>query len=461
MTRRTSVRRASFAGVAVLLAVLGALALAVVGASTGTDEDEGPPQRTRSAVAVPARSHRSIPVGLWAVENNPIRASDDLFAMRFVLDEPSTVYRFIAGFNLEGVYTDEAGAPAPAEIRTRVRDKRSVDSRYPPPPAGLSAAWKPGAGRPGYSNGNGGVIRARLVLVKADGTPDLARVLAEERVNAVQRYKQSKAAFGVSETTQLLYFTFGGVALAADRPYAVVFSNGARTPAIDSFSLNSPVTRQSVAGPNGRNTLDPNTPGAIAGLDPRESVSWSTNGGASWIWGWQVGDGNLFGYYAASPTGDDGPRLPWYGWQPRPGAAVLSNQPYYAYAESGSYTLVARAVPRATTLTQAGGYAPRGSALGIVTVRNLTTGQTGRTASLGDGLARGRLTPSVRVAVGQSYEVSNSGRAALGQADAFIRETFDVGTGRWTFATRGQGADRAELFALPHPWFPEPAAPAP
>ncbi len=452
MTVRPRAVLASLAGAGFLL--VGAAVLSVALSSSDGDSGDGrAAARAGPAVVAPVVSHRQNPVGIWAVENNPIRASDDLFAVRFVLDRATTMQRFITGFNMEGVYTDEAGRPAPTEIRTRVRDKRSVDPRYPAPPAGLPAGWTPGTGRPGYSSGNGGIIDARLVPVAADGTPDLSRVLAEDRVNAVLRYRQSRRDFGVAEITQLLYFEFGGVALAADRPYAVVFSNAAKNPAVDSFSMNSPVTRASVAGPNGRNTLDPNAPGAIAGLDPRESISWSLDGGRRWVWGISVGDGAPFGYYAGSPTSDNGPRLPWYGWQARPGAPIESNQPYYAYGESGAETVVATGAPRATTLTRAGGYAPRGSALGVVTVRNLATGQTGRTTSLGDGLAGGALTPPVRVGVGQSYAISNTGRVAIGEADDFVRSTFDVGHGRWTFTTSGNGADRAQLYALPHPWF--------
>jgi hypothetical protein len=208
-----------------------------------------------------------------------------------------------------------------------------------------------------------------------------------------------------------------------------------------------------VAGPNGANTLDPDAPDAIAGLDPREAVTWSTDRGARWTWGWRVGRGEHFGYYQASPTGDDGPRLPWYGWQTAADARPRSKQPYYAYGQSGSYTLVVARVPRATTLTEAGGYAPKGSELGVVTVRNVTTGVTGSTPSLGDGLARGTLDQPVRVAPGQTYEISNTGTVAKAEGDEFIRTTFGVGDGEWPFTTDGQGEDRAELFALPHPWF--------
>lgn len=435
--------------VAVLLGIVALLGVTFALAVTGDRPEPEPPP-------APGLTQRQIPVGLWDVANTPIRDGDDQFAIRFVLDEKTTLHRFISGFNLEGVYTDETGAPAPDTIRTSVEDKREEDEEDPPPPANLPPDWTTGDGRPGYAHGDGGVIRARLVTVKPDGTPDLDNVLADERVNAVQRYRESQEAFGIDGGTQLLYFGMAGVELEAGRLYAVVYSNEAADPLQDFFSINSPVTRESVAGPNVQNTLDPQAPGAMAGLDPREAVTWSTNGGDEWLWGWRVGEGDLYGYYTASRTEDTGPPLPWYGWQESPDTPPASNQPYYAYGEDGSFTLVASDVPHATTLTEAGGYAPIGSEVGVVTVRNVDTGESGSTEPLGEGLVRGRLDNPVRLQVGDTYEISNTGTVALAKADDFIRKTFLVGQGDWPFTTEGNGADRAELFALPHPWFIRP-----
>jgi hypothetical protein len=431
---------AVFVGIA---SVLGAVLALVV------TSDETEPQTSPG----PTLTHRQIPVGLWDVANTPILDDDDLFAVRFVLDDATHVYRFISGFNLEGVYIDETGAPAPDAIRTSVEDKREENEGYPPPPGNLPPGWTTGDGRPGYAHGDGGVIRARLVTINPDGTPDLDNVLAEERVNAVQRYRESQEAFGVDRNTGLLYFNMGGVELEAGRLYAVVYSNEADDPVQDCFSINSPVTRESVAGPNAQNNLDPQMPGAMAGLDPREAVTWSTNGGDDWVWGWRVGEGDRYGNYTASRTEDAGPPLPWYGWQESPDRLPASNQPYYAYGEDGSFTLVASNVPHATTLTEAGGYAPSESEVGVVTVRNVTTGESGSTEPLGEGLVWGTLDHPVSVDVGDTYEISNTGTVALAKADEFIRATFHVGQGDWPFTTEGSGADRAELFALPHPWF--------
>jgi hypothetical protein len=58
------------------------------------------------------------------------------------------------------------------------------------------------------------------------------------------------------------------------------------------------------------------------------------------------------------------------------------------------------------------------------------------------------------VDAGQSYTISNTGTVAKAEGDAFIRTVFGVGSGDWPYSTAGHGYDRAELFALPHPWFP-------
>jgi hypothetical protein len=360
--------------------------------------------------AAPAASaQRGVPVGLYNVNNQVMNSAGYVYAIRFVIDEDTTVDRFISGFNLEG--TDQLG------------------------------------GRTGYADGNGGTIRARLVALRPDGTPDMSQVLAEETVGAVQRYQESKLAYGAPGKTQLLYFNMGGVSVSGGQAYAMTYQNVDSSPASNWFSENSPTVKESVAGPNATNTLDPNAPGAIAGLDPREAVAWSRDSGKTWVWGRRAGEGSTPGAYAGSATSDDGTRLPWYGWQAAPGAAPQSNQPYYAYAESGSYTLRLRSAPVSVTLTEAGGYAPTGSSAGVLTVRNLSTGETGRTASLGSGLVRGTLDNPVAVKAGQSYEISNSGRVLKAEGDSFIRSTFKIGTGSWAFETLGQEYDRAQLFA--------------
>ena len=247
----------------------------------------------------------------------------------------------------------------------------------------------------------------------------------------------------------------GGVRLDGGRPYAMVYRNVHADPTHNFSSANSPTVKESEAGPNGRNNLDPNAPGAIAGLDPREAVAWSTNGGSSWSWGRQVGP-----YYGDSS--DVGTRMPHYAWQTSAAAKPQSNQPYSSYLRHlHALYLDGASVPRRTTFTEAGGYAPVGKSVGVVTVRNLRTGQSGRTAALGSGIRKGALSPQVTVEVGDSYEITHTGTVYKAEADGYIVSIFGVGSGAWPFTTAGHGADRAELFASPHPYYDAASPPPP
>jgi hypothetical protein len=147
-------------------------------------------------------------------------------------------------------------------------------------------------------------------------------------------------------------------------------------------------------------------------------------------------------------TTDDGTRLPWYGWQTSIIAAPRSNQPYYAYTMSGAYTVqILNQTTGTLNLTQAGGYAPIGSSVGTVTVKNLTTGGVVHTAPLGTGLARGALSAALAVAPGQTYQVTNTGTVMLANADSFIRAIFAMNLS-WPIQTLANGPSRADLFAM-------------
>ena len=54
--------------------------------------------------------------------------------------------------------------------------------------------------------------------------------------------------------------------------------------------------------------------------------------------------------------------------------------------------------------------------------------------------------------MGDSYEITHTGTVYKAEADGYIVSIFGVGSGAWPFTTAGHGADRAELFASPHPW---------
>ena len=252
------------------------------------------------SAAPPAFAARDIPVGVYNL--NGARSQDGqhrIWAMRFVLDRDASVDRLFTGFNLEGIYTDPANQPAPVELRSRVLNK---GYGAPAAPTNLPAGWTVGTGRIDYGHGNGGRLRARLVPMKADGTPDLGMVLGEETFYPVERYKQTKAEFNIGDRAGMLYARFGGVRLSAGTPYWVVYQNVDPNPRMNYVSFNSPVVKDSESGPNGRNTIDPNAPGAIMGLDPREVVAWSLDTGASWLWGREVGVWGASSFPATTPA---------------------------------------------------------------------------------------------------------------------------------------------------------------
>jgi hypothetical protein len=412
------------------------------------------------AVPSPAQAARDIPIGVYNL--NGARGQDGpsrIWAMRFVLDRDTRVDRLFTGFNMEGVYTDPFGRPAPVELRSKVLNKGYGS---PPPPSDLPSGWTTGTGRTDYGHGNGGRLRARLVPMKADGTPALDTVLAEETFYPVERYKETKAEFAIGDRAGMVYARFGGIALQGGTPYWVIYQNVDPNPRMNYVSYNSPVVKDSESGPNGRNNVDPNTPGAILGLDPREVVGWTWDGGATWKFGREVGGGGPFipGDYVGSLTTDNGTRMPWYAWQETGSTRLRSNQPYMSYPDGSGpsrYTLRVMDSPRRTVLTEGGGYAPAGHEVGVVTVRNVRTGETGRTAWLGTGIRRGALDRPVTVEAGDTYEVANSGAVWKAQGDNFILNMGIVGPAATRTETVGQGNDRAELFAGPYVYESAPA----
>lgn len=68
------------------------------------------------------------------------------------------------------------------------------------------------------------------------------------------------------------------------------------------------------------------------------------------------------------------------------------------------------------------------------------------------------------VAAGDTYEISNSGSVSKAEGDVFLQKMGLIGPGKTPYETVGNEYDRAELFALPHPWFVQlsmPPAPDP
>jgi hypothetical protein len=366
-------------------------------------------------------------VGIGAVENNPIRARNDFLAERIVLDQDTRMRWFITGFNLEGVHFTVRNGLAPREIRS----SRLRKPRIPTPPR--QRRWVAGDGRIGYANGNGGTIWFRLVRARSDGRPDLTNVIASERINAITAYQRTKQEFGTG-LTQLIGFRVNRTVPAGE--YVVVIGNASRRPGVHYFSTNLPTHTGSA--PNTRNERDPDAPGALGGLDPRETVMWSTSGGRSWVFGSQVGRGALFGYYNAG----DNRRIPWYGWQVKKGERAIPQQPFNGYGSLEKSPRLRVKASAATTLTRAGGFTRSPGRVGTITVRT-DAGSATTTRSLGRGLGSAPLDRPLPVAAGETYTITTTGSVPLARADRYVRRTF--GTLPWT--TVGDDGDRAELFA--------------
>lgn len=392
-----------------------------------------------------------VPIGISQVNNAQLRSNTDRLAVRFIPDEAMTLDRFLMGFNMEGVDTNSKGEAAPSEIRN-----------------------PGGTGRSGYGDGNGGTIRAQLVTCNADGTPDLSNVLATEEVNAVDRYEAAKALFtpGATHPNQILYLLFN-ITLKQGHLYAVVISNVHAKPLENFFSVNCPTTSIAAAGPNRSNTLSADASGAMAGLDPRECLFWSVDSGGHWFTGEKVGGdteaqgivparsgGHISGCYSgySELNGDEKVRLPWYGFMSS-GDVVTAVQPYYGYLETATAPkLICRKAGRAVVLTAAGGFAPEGKDLGVVTVTNIATGQSSSTSSLKSGLVEGPLSAPVEIAAGETYTIEASGTSYLEMADSFQQAVFGLGGGDWPFSTEGHESNRAALFVTPWPYLAIPSS---
>jgi hypothetical protein len=406
-----------------------------------------------------------IPIGISQVNNSQMRAANDRWALRFVTDSAFTLQRFITGFNLEGVYTDGSNVAAPTEIRTQTSNKQAINSGYSPTPSGLPGGWSVGTGRIGYAHGNGGTIRARLVTANADGTPNMSNVLATESFNPVDRYIASKTYFGyvAGGPMPFLYIDFGGVSLSEDTMYFVVLDNTHGTPLDNYVSPNTPTAPLAAGGPHRVNTLSKYTVGAVAGLDPRESIWWSIDSGSNWVQGEKVGGdmissgmnidrpgGHIFAYYSGLDVpSDEAVRLPWYGYELPAGASTRKAiQPYYNYlSKSTGGRMVCRKCPRVVSFTTAGGLAATGDSVGVITVKNENTGVTATTSSLGTGLVSGALSQAVPVGIGQTFSISASGTVYRCESDVPLVTVFGLGSGDWPFTTDGQANDRLELYA--------------
>lgn len=306
-------------------------------------------------------------------------------------------------------------------------------------------------GRTGYGNGNGGMHYGRIVEVDQTTGLPTSTVLASESVNGCTAHNRAKSEYGLNTDHQIHFVQFSNpVTIQPDKMYAFLLSNTDPNPGCSSssggscgnhMSPNLNYASVSQLGPNGRNNVDRDAPGATYGLDPRETVLWSKDTGQSWIFG----DG--VGWYDTN----DGNTMMWIvGYRPVGGQGTAHGWPWFNWpGESSGQTVTFKNSPKSVTLTHAGG---SGSSVGTITVTNTSTGVSGKTSSLGSGMVRGQLDKPVPVAAGQSYTVRASGSVEMG-ASTGTKEAFGLGSrAPWIFSSSTSNRFPA-VYASPHPYW--------
>jgi hypothetical protein len=240
--------------------------------------------------------------------------------------------------------------------------------------------------------------------------------------------------------------------LQPGRMYAFLLSNTHASPGTggsassgNHMSVNMNFGPLAQAGPNGANTLNPSAPGAMYGLGPRETVLWSANSGSTWKFGDQIGwYGNGDGDFKHWPVGyriTGGANTP-IGWPLRQWASD---------ATGGAITY--NNIPKAVTITGAGGTNDGSGSVGVITVTNVTTGASSTTASLGSGKVSGNLNTPITASAGDNIRIATSGRIGNGATDAGPLQVYSLGSQRpWTY-TVNVGTYPPTLYLVPDPFF--------
>ena len=186
-----------------------------------------------------------------------------------------------------------------------------------------------------------------------------------------------------------------GIAVRKGVEYATIVRNGDGDPARNYSSTNFLWTSTGIIGANGRNERSRSAPDAYYGLDPRELVGYSEDGGKSW----------------ALPGGQYGRQgrrnfLPTYVQEYADG--LVSGQPYYyaAAASDAERTMVFRNIRRPWVVRELGAFTLRhGAGTLTLTVDGERRAQVGVS---GAGMLRAAIAP-VTVRPGQTASVTATG----------------------------------------------------
>lgn len=328
----------------------------------------------------------AIPVGIENVNDSPLSSATSRALLRFVPRATVAIDRIYFGFKLQGA---ECWDPAPN----------------------------------GNGAGDGGLLHGSLVEIDAEtGLP--AQVIAEETVDACVRHGEAEAE---AEATPVLAWITAQATLIGGRMYGLVISNGHADPENNFFSFQMPIADAALAGPQARNELRADAGGSIMALDPREHVAWSTDSGATYLYG---ADNGAYASYVNDDPAHPATRIPQYGFRLADGTTVGA-QPYYAYkTDCQDCTVLYSDAPDAQSLGELGGFTASGDNVGTLTLTNTTSGATAAcTPEPGYGFRTCALDEPVLVLVGESYSIQSTGSVELLRLDQAQRVVFPtVGT---------------------------------
>lgn len=291
------------------------------------------------------------------------------------------------------------------------------------------------SGRTGYGAGNGGTWDVTTHPVLPDGRPDMREMLAEQSFRPCSR---ARAAADVRQGVVRLLMR---LRVQEGDERATVIRNTDPNPSENFTSVNFLYAEQGVLGANGRNERSADAPDALYGLDPRELVGYSSDGGRNWA---------LPGGEYGEPAGRN--FVPTYVQEYSDGRR--SGQPYYYAGEParGDRTMTFAPARTGWTVRGLGAYTPeRGS--GTLTLR--VNGRERASADVsGRGMLRAAVDP-VEVKPGERVSVTASGLAlAEVAADTAWGRLVGLHTASAPWRLEG-GAD----FSRAVPVYPLPAPP--
>jgi hypothetical protein len=286
----------------------------------------------------------------------------------------------------------------------------------------------------GYGGGTSGTAMISTYAVNADGTPNTSQLLSRTQLVPCQ------AAIDGSVAVPL------GLPVSKGQEFATVVQNVDPDPVTNFFSVNNLYFPGGLLGANGRNERSSTAVDAYYGLDPREIIGSSRDGGATW----SLPEPSFVPTYVqvyADGYRDGQPYL--YATCPCPGTIT------------GVATMVFPHVPVDWTISQLGAYTV---AAGAARVDLLVNDQVVASATLsGSGFLRASITP-VTVPAGSTVKIrtiAGSGGLALSRIDADTPwksgPVLTLGTSwRWYYLEQqgGGAGDRAVVGLYPLPMYP-------